>query len=48
MSIIHKIDLIRKAMIETCNIKGLNDPKTLKYSQVLDQLIYQYQSSGKY
>lgn len=43
LSILHKITLVQRAMVEKCNTKGLNDPETLKYSQALDHLIYQYQ-----
>lgn len=42
-----KIQLYRKALIETGINKGLEDPETIKTSQILDELIFRFQSKCK-
>ncbi|WP_084028877.1 aspartyl-phosphate phosphatase Spo0E family protein [Bacillus sp. J33] len=42
-----KIQFYRKTLIETGINKGLQDPETLKNSQILDELIFRYQSKCK-
>lgn len=39
----HKIDLVRRLMIATAQVKGLDNPETIKYSQELDRLILESQ-----
>ena len=39
----HKIDLVRRLMIATAQVKGLNNPETIKYSEELDRLILETQ-----
>lgn len=42
-----KIQLLRKTLIETGIKKGLEHPETIKNSQILDQLIFRFQSKCK-
>ncbi|MGM0775462.1 MAG: aspartyl-phosphate phosphatase Spo0E family protein [Bacillota bacterium] len=45
--LIKKIQFFRKALIETGIKKGLKHPETIKNSQMLDELIFRYQSKCK-
>jgi hypothetical protein len=42
-----QIQFLRKALIETGITKGLKHPETIKYSQMLDELIFRFQSKCK-
>lgn len=44
---IAKIQKKRNMMIESANKKGLSNFETIRYSQELDQLIYEYQCQCK-
>ncbi|MCP3761756.1 aspartyl-phosphate phosphatase Spo0E family protein [Domibacillus sp. A3M-37] len=43
-----KIKTVRREMIATGTAKGLNHIETIQYSQMLDQLMNQFQSSSKF
>jgi Spo0E like sporulation regulatory protein len=43
----NKIQFFRKALIETGITKGLKHPETIKNSQMLDELIFRFQSKCK-
>lgn len=45
--ILDEIQKKRKKMIDTANEKGFTSDDTVKYSQELDQLIYEYQCLTK-
>lgn len=46
--LIRKIKKVRHAMITAGTTKGLNHTETIQYSQELDQLMNQFQSSIKF
>ncbi|USK31979.1 aspartyl-phosphate phosphatase Spo0E family protein [Bacillus sp. F19] len=45
--LINEINLLRENMIEAANYYGFTSPKTLKWSEKLDRLLYKYQSITK-
>lgn len=44
---LEEIQKKREKMIETANMKGFTDDDTIRHSQELDQLIYEYQRFTK-
>ncbi|MCM3404925.1 aspartyl-phosphate phosphatase Spo0E family protein [Cytobacillus oceanisediminis] len=42
-----KIQFLRKALVKTGIQKGLKHPETIKHSQMLDELIFRFQSKCK-
>jgi hypothetical protein len=42
-----EIHLYRNTLIKTGLKKGLTDPMTIKFSQILDELIFRFQSKCK-
>ncbi|MGJ7922820.1 aspartyl-phosphate phosphatase Spo0E family protein [Neobacillus sp. LXY-4] len=42
--LINKIEYLKNNMVDTAMKMGLNNDKTIKISQELDHLIFQYQS----
>jgi hypothetical protein len=40
-----KINILKKKMVRIGSRKGLDNQETLKYSQMLDKLIFEYQLS---
>lgn len=43
----NKINFFRKTLIETGTKKGFKHPETIKCSQLLDELIFKFQSECK-